>query len=222
VQLGEGEKPKRSSIPKGTGLSEVDFEMALKLLSLPREVGKHPETGNPITANFGRFGPYVKHDGQFASLDSEDEVFTVGLNRAVSVLAEKKSKGRGPRGPEALKELGSHPESGAMVKVMKGRYGPYVADGNVNATLPREMDPMTVTLDQAVALLADRVAKGGGKKPKKAKAAAKPKAKPKTAAKKTDGKTAAVVTTEAKSAAAKPKPKPKAKPKRKPAPVDGG
>jgi DNA topoisomerase-1 len=220
VQLGEGEKPKRSSIPKGTSLSEVDFEMALKLLSLPREVGKHPETGNPITANFGRFGPYVKHDGQFASLDSEDEVFTVGLNRAVSVLAEKKSKGRGPRGAEALKELGAHPESGAMVRVMKGRYGPYVADGNVNATLPREMDPMAVTLEQAVALLADRVAKGGGKKPKKTKAAAKPKAKPKAATKKTEGKKAE--SSEAKPADAKPKAKAKAKPKRKPAPVDGG
>ena len=216
VQLGEGDKPKRSSIPKGTSLAEVDFEMALKLLSLPREVGKHPETGNPITANFGRFGPYVKHDGQFASLDSEDEVFTVGLNRAVTVLAEKKSKGRGPRGPEALKELGAHPESGAMVKVMKGRYGPYVADGNVNATLPREMDPMTVTLDQAVVLLADRVAKGGGKKPKKA--AAKPKAKPKAPAKKAEGKKAEAPA--AKSADVKPKAK--AKPKRKPVPVDGG
>jgi DNA topoisomerase-1 len=220
VQLGEGEKPKRSSIPKGTSLSEVDFEMALKLLSLPREVGKHPETGQPITANFGRFGPYVKHESTYASLDSEDEVFTVGINRAVTVLAEKKAKGGKPRGAEALKELGAHPESGAMVKVMKGRYGPYVADGNVNATLPREMDPMTVTLEQAVALLADRVAKGGGKRPKKAKAAAKPKSKPKTASKKTEGKKAEVA--EAKSSDVKAKPKPKAKPKRKPAPVDGG
>jgi DNA topoisomerase-1 len=220
VQLGEGEKPKRSSIPKGTSLSEVDFEMALKLLSLPREVGKHPETGQPITANFGRFGPYVKHESTYASLDSEDEVFTVGINRAVTVLAEKKAKGGKPRGAEALKELGAHPESGAMVKVMKGRYGPYVADGNVNATLPREMDPMTVTLEQAVALLADRVAKGGGKRPKKAKAAAKPKSKPKTASKKTEGKKAEVA--EAKSSDVKAKPKPKAKPKRKPARVDGG
>jgi DNA topoisomerase-1 len=194
--------------------------LALKLLSLPREVGKHPETGNPITANFGRFGPYVKHDGQFASLDSEDEVFTVGLNRAVTVLAEKKSKGRGPRGPEALKELGAHPESGAMVKVMKGRYGPYVADGNVNATLPREMDPMSVTLDQAVVLLADRVAKGGGKKPKKTKAPSK--SKPKAATKKADGKKAEAKAPAGKSGDAKPKSKAKAKPQRKPAPVAGG
>jgi DNA topoisomerase-1 len=162
----------------------------------------------------------VKHESTYASLDSEDEVFTVGINRAVTVLAEKKAKGGKPRGAEALKELGAHPESGAMVKVMKGRYGPYVADGNVNATLPREMDPMTVTLEQAVALLADRVAKGGGKRPKKAKAAAKPKSKPKTASKKTEGKKAEVA--EAKSSDVKAKPKPKAKPKRKPAPVDGG
>ena len=217
VQLGEGEKPKRSSIPKGTSLSDVDFELALKLLALPREVGKHPETGNPIVANFGRFGPYVKHDGVYASLDSEDEVFTVGINRAVTVLAEKKAKGRGPRGAEALKELGAHPQSGTMIKVMKGRYGPYVSDGDVNATLPREMDPMTVTLDQAVALIAERIAKGGGKRPKKTKAGAKSKAKPKAAAKKPEGETST-----AKDAKPKSKLKAKAKPKRKPAPVDGG
>jgi DNA topoisomerase I len=206
VQLGEGEKPRRSSIPKGTDLSSVDFELALKLLSLPREVGKHPETGNPIMANFGRYGPYVFHDGQYASLDSEDEVFTVGLNRAVTVLAEKKSKSRAPRGPEALKELGAHPGSGAKVKLMRGRYGPYVTDGNVNATLPKASDPLTVTLDEALALLAEREAKGGGKKKKapKAKAKAPPK---KAAAKKEPEK----------------KPEARSKPvaKRKPAPVAG-
>jgi DNA topoisomerase-1 len=113
--------------------------------------------------------------------------------------------------------LGAHPESGTMIKVMKGRYGPYVSDGDVNATLPREMDPMTVTLDQAVALIAERIAKGGGKKPKKTKAGAKAKAKPKAAAKKPEGETST-----AKDAKPKSKPKAKAKPKRKPAPVDGG
>ncbi|HTW35665.1 MAG TPA: type I DNA topoisomerase [Rhizomicrobium sp.] len=168
VQRGDGEKPQRSGIPKGVDRSAVDFEYALKLLSLPREVGKHPETGNPITANFGRYGPYVAHDGQYASLDTADEVFTVGINRAVTVLAEKKAKSRSPRGPEALKELGVHPESGAAVKLMRGRYGPYVTDGSTNATIPRDSDPLSVTLDQAVQLIAERVAKGGGKKPKKA------------------------------------------------------
>jgi DNA topoisomerase I len=179
VQQGDGEKPKRSGIPKGIDLSQVDFEYALKLLSLPREIGKHPETGEPITANFGRYGPYVAHNGQYASLDSDDEVFTVGINRAVTVLAEKKAKSRAPRGPEALKELGAHPEGGAMVKLMRGRYGPYVTDGSVNATVPNGTDPLSVTLDQAVTLLAERAAKGGGKKPKRpAKKASAKKAAP--------------------------------------------
>jgi DNA topoisomerase-1 len=191
VQLGNGEKPKRSSIPKGIDVSTVDFEAALRLLSLPREVGKHPETGNPITANNGRYGPYVAHDGQYASLDSPDEVFTVGLNRAVSVLAEKKSRGRAPRGAQALKELGTDPTSGVTVKLMRGRYGPYVSDGTTNATV-RDSDPMSVTLEQALGLLAERAAKGAPKKkngraakPKKAKAA-KPSdsAKPSSAGKK--------------------------------------
>ncbi|MBI3677070.1 MAG: type I DNA topoisomerase [Proteobacteria bacterium] len=164
VQLGEGEKPKRSSIPKGTSPNDVDFELALKLVSLPREVGKHPETGEPITANFGRYGPYVAHNGSYASLDSPEEVFTVGLNRAVTIIAEKKAKSRAPRGPEALKELGPHPESKAPIKLMRGRYGPYVTDGTTNATVSRESDPLSVTLDQAVALLAERAAKGPAKK----------------------------------------------------------
>jgi len=174
VQLGEGEKPKRASIPKGTDTANVDHELAVKLLSLPREVGKHPETGEPIVANFGRYGPYVAHNGQYASLDSEDEVFTVGLNRAVTVLAEKKARGRSFRGPEPLKELGAGAD-GAVVKLMKGRYGPYVTDGNVNATIPKNANPLEVTLEQAIALIAERAAKGGGKK-KPARKAAKPKA----------------------------------------------
>jgi len=164
VQLGNGEKPKRQSIPKGIDVSTIDFEAARRLLSLPREVGKHPETGNPIMANFGRYGPYVTHDGQYASLDSPDEVFTVGLNRAVSALAEKKAKSRAPRGPEALKELGRDPSSGATIKLMRGRYGPYVTDGTTNATV-RDQDPLSVTLEQALNLIAERAAKGApGKK----------------------------------------------------------
>ncbi len=174
VQRGESDKPQRSSIPKGMDLAQVDFEYALKLLSLPREIGKHPETDKTITANFGRYGPYVAHDGHYASLDSADEVFTVGINRAVTVLAEKKAKSRAPRGPEPLKELGVHPESAATVKLMRGRFGPYVTDGSTNATIPRDADPLAVTLDQAVALLAERAAKGGSKKPAKKKTAPKP------------------------------------------------
>jgi DNA topoisomerase-1 len=192
VQLGEGEKPKRASLPKGTDAAQVDLALAIKLLSLPREVGKHPETGTPITANFGRYGPYVAHDGQYASLESPDEVFTVGLNRAVTLLAERKAKSRAPRGPEPLKELGSDPVSGAVVKLMRGRFGPYVTDGSVNATLPKNDDPLAVTLERALELLAERAAKGGGKKPSKAKKTAKPKApaKKKAAKKKPTAKAA--------------------------------
>jgi DNA topoisomerase-1 len=204
VQLGEGEKPKRSSIPKGTDASTVDLEAALRLLALPREVGKHPETGNPIMANFGRYGPYVSHDGQYASLDSPEEVFTVGLNRAVTVLAEKKAKSRAPRGPEALKELGADPTTGATIKLMRGRYGPYVTDGSTNATV-RDGDPLAVTLDQALSLIAERAAKGAPKK--KNGARAKKSAKAKTAA--------PADTTPA------PKKKKTAKPKAKAEPVPG-
>ncbi|MGH6887599.1 MAG: type I DNA topoisomerase [Rhizomicrobium sp.] len=173
VQRGEGEKPPRASIPKGVDASAVDLELALKLLSLPRGVGKHPETGEAITANFGRYGPYVAHQGQYASLDSADEVFTVGINRAVSLLAEKKAKSRSFRGPEPLKELGT-PAGGAPIKLMRGRYGPYVTDGTTNATIPREMQPLHVTLDQAQALIAERAAKGPPQKRTKKKATAAP------------------------------------------------
>jgi DNA topoisomerase-1 len=184
VQRGDGEKPARSGIPKGMNADNVDLEYALKLLSLPREIGTHPETGKVITANFGRFGPYVASDGQYASLESPEEVFTVGINRAVTLLAERKAKGKGRRQAEALKELGAHPESNAAVKVLKGRYGPYVSDGTTNATIPEGIEPASVTMEQAVEWLAARAAKGGKKKPaKKAKAAPKKaastKAKPK-------------------------------------------
>jgi DNA topoisomerase-1 len=178
VQLGEGDKPKRASIPKGTDQSNVDLELGIKLLSLPREVGKHPETGEPILANFGRFGPYVQHQKQYASLESPEDVFTIGLNHAVTLIAERKAKGFKRRGPEPLKELGPDPTSGEAIKVMKGRYGAYVTDGTTNATIPNGADPETITLAEAVELIAARAAKGPSKKKKKAapkKAAAKPK-----------------------------------------------
>ncbi len=215
VQLGEDKKPKRSGLPKGTDPSAVDLAMAVKLLSLPREVGAHPEDSKMITANFGRFGPYVAHDGKYASLESPDDVFTIGINHAVTILAEKKAKGGGRRGPQALKELGADADGNA-IKVLKGRYGPYVSDGDINATIPEGDDPMEVTLERALALIADRAAKGGGKQKKK-KAAAKPKAatKPKAAAKaETSTKKPA-----AKKAAAKKKAPAKAK--KKPEPVAG-
>ena len=213
VQLGEqvnGEKPPRAGIPKGYTADTIDLEMALKLLSLPRDVGTHPETGKPIKANFGRFGPFLQHDGAYASLESPEEVFTVGINRAVTLLAERKAKGGGPRrGGQALKELGAHPESGAPVKVMKGKYGPYVSDGKLNATLPQGSDPGSVTMEEAVALLAARAAKGPGTKGgKKAKAVSKTPGAPKMKKKAENG--------EAPNGESKPKPKRKAKPKSAP------
>jgi DNA topoisomerase-1 len=181
VQRGDGDKPARASIPQGTDASSLDLEYALKLLSLPREIGKHPETGEPIVANFGRYGPYVQHQKTYASLESPEDVFTVGINRAVSLIAEKKANPRGRRGPEPLKELGVNPANGAVIKLMNGRYGPYVTDGATNATIPNGTDPQSVSIDQALALIADREAKGGGKKKKAARSKpAKPKAATKT------------------------------------------
>ena len=141
---GEDEKPKRAGIPKGTSPGDLELERALKLLSLPREIGKHPETGLPITAGIGRFGPFVKHDKTYASLEAGDEVFDVGLNRAVTLIAEKVAKGpsRGRFGADPGKQLGDHPSLGA-VAVKNGRYGAYVTAGGVNATIPSDKDKDT-------------------------------------------------------------------------------
>ena len=203
VQLGDGEKPKRSSLPKGWSAAAMDLEKGLRLLRLPREVGAHPEDGVMITAGIGRFGPFVLHNGTYANLPTADEVFEVGLNRAVTLLAEKRAGGRGGRGESAaLKDLGAHPVDGQPVKVLAGRYGPYIKHGSTNANVPKGSDPQDLTLDEAVKLIAERVEKGGGKKPaKKAKAAPKAKAaaKPKAAT----GATAAVKKPAAKKPAAK-------------------
>jgi DNA topoisomerase-1 len=180
IQLGEqkdypeGEKPKRAGIPKGTTPADVELELALKLLSLPREIGKHPESGLPITAGLGRFGPFVRHDKTYASLEAGDEVFEVGLNRAVTLIAEKIAKGPSGRrfGADPGKALGDHPTLGA-VAVKGGRYGPYVTAGGVNATIPSDKDKDAITLAEAIALIDERAAKGGGKKSGKA-AKAKP------------------------------------------------
>jgi DNA topoisomerase I len=180
LQLGEGtkeDKPKRSSIPKGIDAASIDLERALQLLSLPREVGLHPETGNMITAGLGRYGPFVLHDGKYANLESMEEVFSVGINRAVAVIAEKAAgggKGRFQRaGPTVLKDLGAHPEDGGPIQILSGRYGPYIAHNKVYANVPRNKEPAAVSVEEAVALLAERIARGGGKKTK-AKPAKKP------------------------------------------------
>jgi len=183
LQLGEAiedEKPKRASVPKGVDPASVDLEHALKLLSLPREVGLHPETGKPITAGLGRYGPFVLHDGMYANLESVEDVFTVGVNRAVALLAEKAAGGKSRfqrAKPTVLKDLGEHPEGG-KIEVLSGRYGPYVKHGKINATIPNGKDPAAISMEEAIELIAARAAKGGKKPAKKAASA-------KTAAKKT-------------------------------------
>ena len=173
IQRGEGKEAKRSSLPKGWAPADIDLEKALSLLALPREVGPHPETGKMITAGLGRYGPFVLHDGTYANVESIEDVFSVGLNRAVTVLAEKKSKFANQRGAAAaLKELGDHPDGGAMT-VRDGRYGPYVNWGKVNATLPKGKDPASVTVEEALELIAAKAGKAGATKAKKAPAAKK-------------------------------------------------
>jgi len=189
IQLGEGgdgEKPKRASIPSGLKGAEVNLELALKLLALPRAVGLHPETQKQISAGFGRYGPYVEHDGKYVKIDAE-EVFTVGLNRAVAVIAEGGTggKGRAPK-TEPIKVLGDHPEKGGKVEVLAGRYGPYVKWGKVNATIPKGTEPETVTMDDALRIIAARLEagdtkKGRGKTTKSAPAKVKKTAKAKDA-----------------------------------------
>ncbi|WP_298691482.1 type I DNA topoisomerase [uncultured Sphingomonas sp.] len=202
IQLGEGKEAKRSSIPKDVPV--LDLDMAIRLLSLPRTVGDHPESGKPVTASIGRYGPYLAHDGKYAKLASTDEVFETGMNSAVVKLAEA-AAGGGRRGAarEPIAVLGAHPDGGAEIKVMEGRFGAYVTDGTTNATLPKAADPKALTLDEAVVLLAERAAKGPakGKKPVK-KAAAK---KPAAAKKAPEAKAKVAKKAPAKKAAAKKK-----------------
>lgn len=215
VQLGDGEKPPRASLPKDVPQASLTLELACQLLALPRTIGNHPETGSPITASIGRYGPYLAHNGKYARLRSTEEVLTMGMNQAVATLADA-ANGKGARGErkaaEPLKEIGAHPSSGAAIKVMDGKYGPYVTDGAVNATLPKGMAPEAVTLDEAVALLVARAAKmaenPGGKKGR-----GKPKASAKKAApaqKSATTKKAAAKKAPAKKAASKSPPKKKA------------
>jgi DNA topoisomerase I len=169
VQLGEtsqGEKPKRGSVPKGYDPEALDLETALKLLALPREVGRHPESGEPILAGIGRFGPYVQHGKTYASLEPGDDVLNIGLNRAVTLIAEKALKGGGRRfGADPGRPLGDHPQKGGPVVVKNGRYGPYATHDGINATLPRDKTPETITLDEAAALIDARVESGAVRKP---------------------------------------------------------
>jgi DNA topoisomerase-1 len=191
------EKPKRSSLPKGWSPASLDLDQALRLLALPREVGVHPEDGKMITAGLGRYGPFVLHAGTYANVADIDEVFEVGLNRAVVLLAEKRAGKFAGRGAAAapLKDLGAHPETGEPIHVMAGRFGPYVKSGKINATLPKGTAPEDLTLEEALPLLAARAAAAPakGKKAPAKKAAPKKAVAKKPAAKKPAAKKKAPV-----------------------------
>ena len=206
VQLGEVQedaatktksKPKRISWPKELPVADASLAPALQLLQLPKELGSHPDSGKKVIVNIGRFGPYIGHDSKFKSIPRSDSVFTIGLDRAVELLAQARTSNT------VLRELGPHPDDQKPVDVCNGRYGPYVRHGKVNATLPKDITPEEVTLEEALALLAARVAKG----PVIKKSAARKKVAPKKSAADSE-----------KKAAAKEKPAPKkpAAPKKSP------
>jgi DNA topoisomerase I len=183
VEIGEGKEAKRASIPKDIPGEEFGLDWAVKLLSLPRTIGDHPETGKPITASIGRYGPYLAHDGKYGRLQSTNDVFETGMNAAVVKLAEAANGGgrRGGASREPLKVLGPHPRTELEIKLMEGRYGAYVTDGTTNATLPKTIAQDALTLEEAAQLIDERAAKGpvkGKKKaPAKKKAVSKSKSK---------------------------------------------
>ncbi len=176
IQLGEPEdkkKPKRATVIKSISPVDITLDIALALLALPRDIGAHPETGEKIAAGIGRFGPYLKLGSAFVSLGADEDVLSIGLNRAVAIIKEKPPK----KTNSPLRELGSHPADGKPVKIFKGRYGPYVKHGRINASIPKSEKEETITLEQAVELLAARAAKGKSPKgAKKKKATSKKKA----------------------------------------------
>jgi DNA topoisomerase-1 len=217
VQLGEPEgkeKPKRQSLLRDMTPNDLTLEKALALLALPRELGPHPEDGETILAGVGRFGPYVKHGPKYKSIPSDESVLDIGMNRAVTLLAEAKNP-RGRAAAKPIRSIGNHPSDEAPVELYDGRYGPYVKHGGVNATVPRDIKPEELTLDQAVALLAERAAKGGGKKkaPRTKKAAAANDAGAKPAVKKAAAKKKKKPAAKKKAAKAKGEDEPDAPPR---------
>ena len=202
----ENKKPPRASLPKGWSPDDMDLDKALMLLNLPREIGPHPEDGVMVEAGIGRFGPYIKHGSVYANIKEVEDVFTIGMNRAVEELAAKAARtpGAGRAAAKPLAELGEHPSEGGPVQVLDGRYGPYIKWGKINATLPKDTDPAALTMDEAVILIAEKAAKSGGKKgvAKKAPAKAKPATKA-AAAKSAAAKKPATKKAPAKAAAKK-------------------
>jgi DNA topoisomerase-1 len=185
---GEKKKPKRVSIPKEIPLTSVNIDIANMLLSLPRDLGLHPETGKKIIANIGRFGPYINHDGKFKSIPKSDSVFSIDLAGAVTLLAQANT------GPAPILELGAHPSGEGRIEVFAGRYGPYVQHGKIRATLPKSITPEELSLEEALGLLAEKAAKETPAR----KTAAK-----KTTAKKTTPKRAATKKAVTKKSASK-------------------
>lgn len=187
VEMGEGKEAARASIPKDIPAEDFGLDWAVKLLSLPRTIGVHPESGEPVTSSIGRYGPYLAHQGKYARLQSTADVFETGMNAAVVKLAEAASgagRARGGASREPLKVLGKHPRTDAEIKVMEGRYGNYVTDGTTNATLPKTVTADALTLEEAAQLIDERAAKGPAKGKAKKKAAPKKAAPKKAAAKK--------------------------------------
>ncbi|MBX9635857.1 MAG: topoisomerase DNA-binding C4 zinc finger domain-containing protein, partial [Magnetospirillum sp.] len=200
VQLGEGPKPKRVSLYKGLEPADLTLEIGLKLLGLPREVGLHPETQKKIAAGVGRFGPYLLHDGVYKSLTKDDDVLVIGMNRAVELLAQARSKGKGAT---PLKTLGER--AGKPVTVHEGRYGPYVSSDGIHATLAKDTDPNTVSLEDAIRLIDAKAAKSPAK-PARKTAAKKAPAKAKADAGDGEAKKPAAKKAPAKAAPAKKAP----------------
>ena len=220
IQLGEpkdyaeDEKPRRAGIPKNMSPADVELDLAIKLLSLPRDVGPHPEDGEIITAGIGRFGPFVRHGKTYASLEAGDDVYNIGLNRAVTLIAEKIAKGPSRRfGADPGKEVGDYPARGGKIMLKKGRYGAYVSIDGINATIPDDREPEQITLEEAIALIEARAAKTGGKTKRAAKKAAPKKKAAKKATTKSDGEDAEPNTVAKKAAAPRAKASAKAKPR---------
>jgi DNA topoisomerase-1 len=220
IQLGEpkdyaeDEKPRRAGIPKNMSPADVELDLAIKLLSLPRDVGPHPEDGEIITAGIGRFGPFVRHGKTYASLEAGDDVYNVGLNRAVTLIAEKIAKGPSRRfGADPGKEVGDYPARGGKIMLKKGRYGAYVSIDGINATIPDDREPEQITLEEAIALIEARAAKTGGKPKRAAKKTAPKKKAAKKATTKSDGEDAEPQTVTKKAAAPRAKASAKAKPR---------
>jgi DNA topoisomerase I len=156
LQLGEGDRPRRVSLPRGRDPASVDPEYARKLLALPRALGTDPASGKPVTAGLGRYGPYVERAGTYRNLRDEEHLFSVQLEEALELLARQ-------QGRAVLRDMGTHPETGVPLQVLDGRYGPYVTDGAVNASLPKGTSPDDLTMEEAVGLLEVQARKGGAK-----------------------------------------------------------